>query len=74
MKGVFYDPGGRRLIRVTGIPDRQWMFVTHDPNPGTNQCRRILRELLSIEELFLIDWSDIHEVHLDGFHHGIRSA
>jgi hypothetical protein len=57
MSGVFYNPATRQLLRVVGMPEREWLLVTHHLNPAANQCRRILREWLSTEELFLVDWS-----------------
>jgi hypothetical protein len=74
MTGVFYDPATRQLIRVTGVPEREWLLVTHDLNPGPNQCRRILREWLSTEDLFCVDWSGIEGVCIEGIYPERRSA
>lgn len=74
MTGVFYNPATRQLIRVTGKPERDWLLVTHDLNPGANQCRRILREWLSPDDLFRIDWSGIDGVYIEGIHRGLRTA
>jgi hypothetical protein len=57
MSGIFYDPVGHRIHRVEGRPPASWAFVTHNPSAGANQCRRIMREWVAIEELFLVDWS-----------------
>ena len=57
MSGIFYDPASRRVHRVEGHPPASWSFVTHNLSAGVNQCRRIMREWLPTEELFVVDWS-----------------
>ena len=74
MTGVFYNPTTRQLIRVNGKPERDWLLVTHDLNPGPNKCRRILREWLSADELVRLDWSGIDGVYIEGIHRGLRTA
>ncbi|MCA9822165.1 MAG: hypothetical protein R3C29_12695 [Dehalococcoidia bacterium] len=57
MSGIFYDGTHRRVVRVVGTPDPGWRLVTHDLTPAVNECRRILREWMESEDLFLVDWS-----------------
>lgn len=59
MNGIFYDPDGRRLVRVQGAPHPTWLLVTHDLNPPANHCRRVLREWVATEDLLLVDWSSV---------------
>lgn len=61
MSGIFYDATLRRVVRVTGTPDPSWKLVTHDLTPAVNHCRRILREWMATEDLFLVDWSVLRE-------------
>ncbi len=60
MSGIFYDATHRRVVRVVGTPDPAWKFVTHDLTPAVNHCRRIIREWMSSEDLFLVDWSELN--------------
>jgi hypothetical protein len=46
-----------------GTPDPSWKFVTHDLSPAVNHCRRILREWIPSEDLFLVDWTEITAPH-----------
>ena len=58
MSGIFYDPRSRRLRKVRqGFADPAWTLVTHNLEAGEHQCRRILREWVSLEEMRAIDWS-----------------
>ena len=59
MTGIFYDPQSRRIRRVTERADPSWSFVTHNLGAGEHHCRRIMREWLGVDELFLVDWSAI---------------
>ncbi len=63
MSGIFYDPSTRRVLRVQGTPEPTWTFVTHSLTASVNQCRRILREWISQDELFTIDWSAVEAGH-----------
>jgi hypothetical protein len=63
MSGIFYDAARRRVVRVVGTPDPSWKFVTHDLSPAVNHCRRILREWIPSEDLFLVDWTEITAPH-----------
>ncbi len=63
MSGIFYDPAGRRLHAVTAGPQPGWALVTHNLDATIHQCRRIMREWVSSEELFRVDWS-IHRERL----------
>jgi hypothetical protein len=74
MSGVFYNPATRQLVRVVGVPEQDWLLVTHDLNPGANQCRRILREWLSTQDLFRVDWSGIEGVCVEGIFKERRTA
>ncbi|WP_322796842.1 hypothetical protein [Tepidiforma sp.] len=56
MSGIFYDPRTRRLHAVTAHPDPSWTLVTHNLRASVHQCRRIMSEWLSSEELWLVDW------------------
>lgn len=57
MSGIFYDPSARRLRKVRGSADPSWTLVTHNLDAGIHQCRRILREWVSPEDLRTMDWS-----------------
>jgi len=57
MKGIFYDRATRRLYSVNGMPDPDWTLISHNLEATFNQCRRVLRELLTMEELANVDWS-----------------
>lgn len=57
MSGIFYDSQSRRLRRVRGQADPSWTLVTHNLDAGAHQCRRILREWVSPEDLRAIDFS-----------------
>jgi hypothetical protein len=56
MSGIFYDSATRRLYAVDEAPDPAWTLVTHNVNAGPHQCRRIMREWLSVEEIWNVDW------------------
>lgn len=57
MSGIFYDPANRSLHHVSDAPQRGWRLITHDMNASTHQCRRIMREWLSTEDLNSIQWA-----------------
>lgn len=59
MSGIFYDPGNHRLCLVEGKPDPAWTLVTHNVHAGIHHCRRIMREWIAPDELWLIDWTRI---------------
>jgi hypothetical protein len=56
MSGIFYDPTARRLHAIQGTPEPSWTLVTHNLQAGAHQCRRILREWLSADDIWKIDW------------------
>lgn len=56
VSGIFYDPVARRLHAVYSSPAAGWTLVTHNVNAGSHQCRRIMREWLSADELWQVDW------------------
>jgi hypothetical protein len=55
--GIYYDRRAHRLRAVPGAADPEWTFITHNVAAGRHQCRRIMGEWLSPEELASIDWS-----------------
>lgn len=55
MSGIFYDPKERRLRTVQGTPEAEWTLVTHNLNAKPHQCRRIMREWLTADEIWLVD-------------------
>ncbi|MBK6320136.1 MAG: hypothetical protein IPI85_08085 [Dehalococcoidia bacterium] len=57
MTGIFYDPKSRRLHAVVTCPESGWLLVTHNLDAGLYHCRRIMREWLSPEDLFLVEWT-----------------
>ncbi len=57
MSGIFYDSRARQLRKVQGCADPAWTLVTHNLEAGEHQCRRILREWVSPEDMRAIDWS-----------------
>ncbi len=57
MSGIFYDSRSRRLRKVRGQADPSWTLVTHNLDAGEHQCRRILREWVSPEDLQTVDFS-----------------
>lgn len=62
MTGIFYDSEHKRLVRAdTHVIEPHWTFVTHQDGATTYQCRRMMREWLSDEELFGIDWTCVHD-------------
>ncbi len=61
MSGIFYDPAGRRLHAVRTDPEPGWTLVTHNLEASVHHCRRIMREWLSSDEMFRIDWSICRE-------------
>jgi hypothetical protein len=60
MSGIFYDPRARRVRTVKdGQPERDWALITHNVDAAPHQCRRILRESLSSEEVQVVDFSEV---------------
>ena len=58
MSGIFYDSRSRCLRKVRGQQaDPSWTLVTHNLDAGAHQCRRILREWVSPEDLKVIDFT-----------------
>jgi hypothetical protein len=58
MSGIFYDSQSRRLRKVREQQaDPSWTLVTHNLDAGAHQCRRILKEWVSPEDLRTIDFS-----------------
>ena len=60
MKGIFYDRAALRLYVVEGAPHPDWTLISHNLEATPNQCRRVLRELLTVEDLARVDWSGVH--------------
>ncbi|MEI2659847.1 MAG: hypothetical protein V9G11_07855 [Bifidobacterium adolescentis] len=57
MSGIFYDPAERRLHAVQTDPEPGWTLVTHNLEASVHHCRRIMREWITTDEMFRIDWS-----------------
>ena len=57
MSGIFYDPRSRSLHAVQSSPEPGWTLVTHNLEAGLHQCRRIMREWLTQDEVFRVSWS-----------------
>ena len=56
MQGIFYDRKGRRLHKVTGGGQPDWLLVTHNLDASAHHCRRAMAEWLSREELLALEW------------------
>jgi hypothetical protein len=61
MSGIFFDPGELRVLPVLAGPEPGWVLVTHNLGARAHQCRRIMREWLGAEELFVVDFTAIAE-------------
>ena len=61
MSGIFYDPAERRLHAVQTDPEPGWTLVTHNLEASVHHCRRIMREWITSDEMFRIDWSICRE-------------
>jgi len=60
MTGISYDPFSRRIRALRdGRPEPGWALITHNLQAAPHQCRRIMREWLSSEELGAIDFGAI---------------
>ena len=59
MTGIFYDPRSRRLCGVHDRAEPGWRLVTHDLAASPHQCRRIMSEWLSPDDLRRVDWTTI---------------
>jgi hypothetical protein len=45
------------LHAVHANPEPGWTLVTHNLEAGLHHCRRIMREWLPQDEIFLVDWT-----------------
>ena len=57
MRGIFYDPAERRLHAVLTNPEPGWALVTHNLEASVHHCRRIMREWLSSDDMFRMNWN-----------------
>jgi hypothetical protein len=56
MSGIFYDPTNRRLHAINGSPAEGWRLVTHNLEASPHQCRRIMSEWLSRQDLLAVEF------------------
>ncbi|MFN0147538.1 MAG: hypothetical protein ACKVT1_13575 [Dehalococcoidia bacterium] len=61
MRGIFYDRTALCLHLVEGVPHPDWTLISHNLDATPNQCRRVLRELLTIEDLARVNWSGVNQ-------------
>jgi hypothetical protein len=62
VKGIYLERAAYRLHVVEGTPPAEWTLISHNLEATPNQCRRVLREVLTLQELAAVDWSAVRRV------------